>query len=435
MHAAPARRALLAAATALLSLPAAADTLHVPQDHATIQAAVDAAADGDTIRVSAGTYPEALLVSGKSGLILQALGKVVLDAGGAEDNGVRLSDAPDTQLTGLRVTGALDAAFEADDCPGLQLVRCRSEGSLGDGFHVKTSDGARLDRCRVEVTLGNGIRLFDTDDATVRRCRVEGVATGVFAEGCDGLLVERNVLLDVQSWGLLLGVSLADQVNASQVLRNTIDTDARISIGIELRGVDNVLERNVIRDVDGSGLEVDNESTGNTLRRNRVLRATGTGFSGGGAFTTLEDNRFVDVAGAGIESDRDGLVLLRNRVLRAGGLGIDCNSLGATVTDNRIVGAGLVGLRANSNAGGSTLADNRVVASILDGLQVLCDNSAFTGNVVVGAGDDGFELDAGATGNVLTENRASGSAGFDLRDDSAGANSLDASNHFKTTGP
>ena len=38
--------------------PLAANTLRVPADHKTIQAAVDAATNGDTILVSAGSYKE-----------------------------------------------------------------------------------------------------------------------------------------------------------------------------------------------------------------------------------------------------------------------------------------------------------------------------------------------------------------------------------------
>ena len=53
---------------ALLIFPAAAasSTIHVPDDYATIQEAVDAAIDGDTIIVRPGTYFEIIDFLGKA---------------------------------------------------------------------------------------------------------------------------------------------------------------------------------------------------------------------------------------------------------------------------------------------------------------------------------------------------------------------------------
>ena len=58
--------AILLFGAAILVGPIHGATLRVPQDHATIQAAIDAAGNGDDIIVSPGTYPESIRFKGKN---------------------------------------------------------------------------------------------------------------------------------------------------------------------------------------------------------------------------------------------------------------------------------------------------------------------------------------------------------------------------------
>ena len=75
--------AAAAALIAVLALPAAAETLTVPQQFETIQAAIDAAEDGDVIEIRKGKYAEVPAIDGKGDLTFRAVGKVTLDLGDA----------------------------------------------------------------------------------------------------------------------------------------------------------------------------------------------------------------------------------------------------------------------------------------------------------------------------------------------------------------
>ena len=75
--------------TSALAADASAATLNVPGDYATIQAAIDAASDGDTILIADGTYPESLNIYGK-GVTLQGTSEAgtIIDASTFNDYSV-----------------------------------------------------------------------------------------------------------------------------------------------------------------------------------------------------------------------------------------------------------------------------------------------------------------------------------------------------------
>jgi hypothetical protein len=102
---------------------ASAETIRVPQDHKTIQAAINAAAIGDTVLVAAGTYRERLRlkdrvtlrsdgddVEGKLGL--ERAEATIIDGGGLKDKSPGVAMAEGSTLDGFTVTnvGVYDEA-------------------------------------------------------------------------------------------------------------------------------------------------------------------------------------------------------------------------------------------------------------------------------------------------------------------------------------
>ena len=417
----------------LVLAPAAfADTLAVPQDFATIQAAVDAAVTGDTILISSGTYPGTVTLDGDSGLTLRAKGSVTIDATGLA-SGLVLLLCTDIRIERLRVLGGTSAGIFADQCPGLVLDGCRVSGTTGRGFDIDECDGAQLLRCRVKNVTSTGARLVNCADAVLSRWRIAGATDGLMLNVCDNALVEHCRLEDLTGQGLSLNSFFPGEVTNSIVTRNRI-VGAQGG-GIGLRGDGNLLERNLVLDGVGDGIELASgeQNDGNSLLCNRILRMDGMGLRASGTDNVLERNRGVDCTLDGINLQNGAYQVLLNRLVRPGDEGIEVNTPGCTLEENRVVEPGEDGLLLHALADGTTCLANQVTRAGMNGVSIECDDGTFTANVSKAAGADGFLL-AGSN-NALSLNRATGSAGFDLEDTSDGSNTVADDNHFGTTGP
>jgi S1-C subfamily serine protease len=118
--------------------------VRVPQDQATIPAAVRAAAEGAEILVSRGTYrgdvsiTKAVTITGEPEATIEGM--------------VRVSATRNVTLTGLRIVGGV----EIRDSTSFTLDRVTVARSPGDGVLIEASTGV-ITGCTIEDATGNGI--------------------------------------------------------------------------------------------------------------------------------------------------------------------------------------------------------------------------------------------------------------------------------------
>lgn len=254
------RRAVVLAVSLLAPSLAGAATLRVPQDFPTIQAAVDAAADGDVVRVSKGTYAPFAV---HTPITVKGKGKPVVDGGGT----------PDPLVT---ITSAI--------------------GAMVDGFVLRNGTGRG-------VEIGDG-----AEEAIVRRCTIDGVAEGVGIVSGTKHLVEKNRIEGVTLNGITLDgtTSLATiaknrvkdagdegiQLSGSAHLLEQNRVEHPVDDGIDVEGSDNVLRRNSVKDAGDSGIEVGETDDPGTTTRNLFEKNKVTGSVAHGFYVADTGNTF-----------------------------------------------------------------------------------------------------------------------------------------------
>jgi len=362
------------------SAPArAAATIHVPADFKTIQAAVDAAADGDTIVVAKGKYKERVLISGRSGLTLQADGKAVIDAGG------------------------VGIAAAAENAPNLVL----------DGFTVQRTGGA-------------GIRLTNCAGAVVRNCTaLKTTSFGIAVEGSDAVHVTNCIVTGAKDDGIEFGISGAAVTN-SFVTGCTV-TSCKFD-GIIVNGGSNTIEGDTVKSCKDNGIELSRSHFSNdcVIKDNVVVAPRYWGIYVLGNGDHVIDNHVTSSGSDSIEVNGVNHVISGNTLDKSKYSGIWGDAPGCTLDGNRVNSPKHSGI--DMQGVNETVTNNVVAKSAFRGIEVNGTQGTYAGNTVTSC-RTGFFVDG--TNNSFTGNSATKSKKLDLDDESGGtSNSYDASNTF-----
>ncbi|GJM22418.1 MAG: hypothetical protein DHS20C15_23330 [Planctomycetota bacterium] len=326
-----------------------ADTIQVPAEAATIQAAADLAAEGDVVLIAKGTYAEAVTLSAIAGVTFRGQGKVILTPSIEEGNApaFTLAFSADVVFESLEFEGFADA-IEVTQVQRLVVRDCV--------FRENT----------IAVNLNN------VSQASVRDCRVDSGSTGVQVAGGEAVVITEN-RFKVTATG----------VNVSSGEQHIVDDNKFTGglFGIFLGGTTSQVELNdnLIRDVANIGIALaggGHRVLGNTLKK----CGTGIRSSFGAAHTlyTIADNRVLQSAVDGIFLRASESRVMRNIVKKTGGSGIAADAVNIQVVRNTVSATGGAGLRAVGNDG--SFVGNKVKKSGGDAISVEGTGNFFAGN-------------------------------------------------------
>lgn len=344
----------------LAAQPAFAATFRVPQDHKTIQSAIDASGTGDTITVAPGRYPERIRL--KPGVILRSDG----DDARATDG---LKRAKATIIDGGGNTGTL---------PGVMLA----EGSTLDGFTI-TNVGAYDEVIWKQHFDSQGDELGDEEgsvqaEGTIPAISIQGVScivrhcivhhngdVGIGILGKEKATTAPLITGNFVYRNLGGGIGVAE--GAEPIIRgNTCQENLRAGIGCRNSSpiiTDNVCFQNVRA---GIGCREGSKPVmrGNECYRNR---RAGIGIRMEGTAPVVEANACYENAMAGIGCRDGASPILRNNVCRKNNMaGIGCNGarpiiVGNECRENEQAGIGIQG-NAVATIQNNKCLDNKLVA-------------------------------------------------------------------------
>ena len=199
------KRALLAS-LALLAPASNGEEIVVPDDFPTVQGAIDAASDGDVVRIKPGVYLENLSLAGKT-ITLESTDGPEVTIIDANDTGTVITlesgEGPETLIRGLTLKGG-NATGSAIYCLGSSptiednVIRNNSASSLGAATWFEQS-AAVIRGNLIEDNVRDGIHAVSCA-LVIEQNTIRGNGRGISLRQCQGRIVSNLIEDNSSTW-------------------------------------------------------------------------------------------------------------------------------------------------------------------------------------------------------------------------------------------
>jgi hypothetical protein len=212
--------------------------IHVPQDFATVQQAIAAAAPGDTIVLDRGTYPGGNVVPpAKHDLEIVGVDRneVVLDGGNVRKNGI-VVHADGVSIVNMSAHNFLENAFYWQDADRFRASYLTAWNVRGYGIYVEDGEQGVLDH---DYVSGAADAAYYVGECRPCRATISEVVATLSAVGYSGTnasgVVIRDSVWDRNGAGIVPNTYANDPLPPQErtaIIRNTITSSGRARVPI-----------------------------------------------------------------------------------------------------------------------------------------------------------------------------------------------------------
>jgi hypothetical protein len=252
---------LATVAAIILSQPAQAITIRVPQDYAKIQSAINAAHDGDEIVVSSGVYVEIINFMGKN-IVLRStdpmstatIAATVID--GNKKGAVVAFAGTETSgclLTGFTIRNGIGGIYGGGAKARIERNTITGNSAYGPGGGLYDCDGTIQNNTISgnSVSTGSGGGLYDCDGTIQNNVITNNSASGGFGGSGGGLsscngTIQNNVITSNSASGNVYGYGGGLDDCKGPIRNNTITSNSAKTEGGGLWGCTGVIVNCII---------------------------------------------------------------------------------------------------------------------------------------------------------------------------------------------